>query len=90
MRSIAKEFARSNIRINSVNPAPVETRMMRSLEAGRSPGNEEAVKQRIAGTIPLNRYADPREIAQVMLFLASDDASFITGSVYTADGGDTA
>lgn len=90
MRSIAKEFARSNIRVNSVNPAPVETRMMRSLEAGMSPGNEDAAKQRIAGTIPLNRYADPREIAQVMLFLSSDDASFITGSVYTADGGDTA
>ena len=90
MRSVAKEFARANIRVNTVNPSPVETRMMRSLEHGMAPGAEDAVKERIAATIPMNRYADPREIAQVMLFLSSDDASWITGSVYTADGGDTA
>ena len=90
MRSTAKEFAKANVRVNTVNPSPVETRMMRSLEQGMAPGAEEAAKARIAASIPMDRYADPQEIAQVMLFLSSDDASWITGSVYTADGGDTA
>lgn len=90
MRSAAKEFAQHNIRVNTVNPSPVETRMMRSLEAGSSPDNPDLAKQRIAANIPLGRYADPTEIASVMLFLCTSDASWITGSVYTVDGGNTA
>lgn len=90
MRSTAKEFASQNIRINTVNPSPVETRMMRSLEAGMNPAAAPAVKERIAASIPMGRYADPEEIAKVMLFLSTDDASWITGSVYTVDGGNTA
>ena len=45
---------------------------------------------RIDENIPLGRYAQPEEIAKLMLFLSSDDSSFITGSVYLADGGSTA
>lgn len=89
MRSAALECAPLNIRVNTVNPSPVETRMMRSLEAGFGSGNAEDAKTRIAATIPLQRYGTPEEIAQVMLFLASDDASWVTGSVYMADGGNT-
>jgi NAD(P)-dependent dehydrogenase (short-subunit alcohol dehydrogenase family) len=87
MRAASRECAPLNIRVNTVNPSPVDTRMMRSLEAGMSPGDPEAAKQRIAATIPLGRYAQPDDIAKVMLFLASDDAAFITGSIYKADGG---
>jgi NAD(P)-dependent dehydrogenase (short-subunit alcohol dehydrogenase family) len=89
MRSAAKEGAPHRIRVNTVNPSPVETRMMRSLEEGFMPGNAGVAKQGMASRIPLGRYGMPEEIAQVMLFLASDDSSWVTGSVYLADGGST-
>ena len=79
-----------NIRVNTVNPSPVETRMMRSLEEGIAPGASGTVHDRIVERIPMGRYAEPIDIARVMLFLASDDASWITGSVYAADGGNSA
>jgi 3alpha(or 20beta)-hydroxysteroid dehydrogenase len=79
-----------NIRVNTVNPSPVDTRMMRSLEAGFSPENPEERREQIAAGIPLGRYGQPEDIAKLMLFLASDDSAFITGSVYMADGGSTA
>ena len=90
MRAAARECAAANIRVNTVNPAPVETRMMRSLERGMSPDDPEGAHERIAQSIPLGRYAEPADIAKVMLFLASDDAAFVTGSIYKADGGSSA
>ncbi|MEC8867844.1 MAG: SDR family oxidoreductase [Pseudomonadota bacterium] len=90
MRSVAKEYASMNIRVNTVNPSPVETRMIRSLEEGIAPGAGTTVHDRIVERIPMGRYAEPIDIARVMLFLASDDASWITGSVYAADGGNSA
>jgi NAD(P)-dependent dehydrogenase (short-subunit alcohol dehydrogenase family) len=89
MRSAARECAPLNIRVNTVNPSPVETRMMRSLEEGMLPGAAEAAKATITAGIPLNRYGTPTEIAQVMLFLASDDSAWVIGAVYMADGGNT-
>ena len=90
MRAAAREGAPMNIRVNTVNPAPVDTRMMRTLEAGMSPDDPEAARERIESTIPLGRYAQPVDIANVMLFLASDDAAFVTGGIYKADGGSSA
>ncbi|MDA0977756.1 MAG: SDR family oxidoreductase [Proteobacteria bacterium] len=90
MKSAARECAHMNIRVNTVNPSPVETRMMRSLEEGFAPGDGEAIRQQMRANIPLGRYAEPEDIAKVMLFLASDDSEFVTGSVYMADGGSTA
>ena len=87
MKSAAKECASMNIRVNTVNPAPVETDMMRLLEEGMTSEDKKDVKGDIESSIPLGRYAQPEEIAKLMLFLASDDSSFITGSVYMADGG---
>jgi len=94
MRSAAKEYAADNIRINTVNPSPVETRMMRTLESGYG-GDSSAegmaqAKVNMSAQIPLQRYGNPEEIAKVMLFLASDDSSWVTGSVNMADGGMTA
>jgi len=90
MRSAALEGAPFKIRVNTVNPSPVETRMMRSLEEGLMPGQQEVAHQMMTSRIPLGRYAEPQDIAKVMLFLASDDSAFLTGGVYMADGGMTA
>ena len=91
MKSASKECAPMNIRVNTVNPAPVDTDMMRIIEDGMdSVSEEDNPKTRIEESIPLGRYAQPEEIAKLMLFLSSDDSSFITGSVYLADGGSTA
>jgi NAD(P)-dependent dehydrogenase (short-subunit alcohol dehydrogenase family) len=90
MRSAALECAPFNIRVNTVNPSPVETRMMRSLEEGIAPGGAAHVKEMIKSQIPLQRYGMPDDVAKLMLFLASDESSFLTGSVYMADGGSTA
>lgn len=90
MRSAARECAGQNIRVNTVNPSPVETRMMRSIEEGLAPGAGEQAKSLMQSRIALQRYAEPEEIAKVMLFLASDDSAWVTGSVYMADGGMTA
>ena len=90
MKSAALECAPLNIRVNTVNPSPVETRMMRSLEEGFSPGEAETAREGMRANIPLGRYAEAEDIAKIMLFLASDDSAFVTGSVYMADGGSTA
>ena len=90
MRSAAKEFAAEGIRVNTVNPSPVQTRMMRSIEEGIRPDDPEAVQQSMAANIPMQRYAEPEDIANIMLFLASDESRFMTGATYFADGGNTA
>ena len=90
MRAAAQEGAPDGIRINTVNPSPVETRMMRSLEQGFAPKNPERFRKKMAERLALGRYAEPAEIANLMLFLASDEASYVTGSVNMIDGGTTA
>ncbi|MCH8226489.1 MAG: SDR family oxidoreductase [Chloroflexi bacterium] len=96
MRSAALEGAGLGIRVNTVNPAPIETRMMRSLEEMRvaaaddSAVTVEQTKQVSEARIPLQRYGNPEEVAKLMLFLASDESSFCTGGVYMVDGGRSA
>lgn len=90
MKSAAKEFAAEGIRVNTVNPSPVNTRMMRSIEQGLNPDQPEEAQQMMAAGIPMQRYAEAEDIANLMLFLASDESTFITGSVYMADGGSVA
>jgi NAD(P)-dependent dehydrogenase (short-subunit alcohol dehydrogenase family) len=87
MRTAALEGAPVGIRVNTVNPAPIETRMMRALEEGFAPGSAAQAKQRIATTVPLQRYGTPEEVARLMLFLASDESRYCTGGVYMVDGG---
>ena len=96
MRTAALEGAPSGIRVNTVNPAPIETRMMRSIEEMRAATFDdstitvERTKQAYAEGIPLARYGEPEEVAQLMLFLASNDSSYCTGGVYMVDGGRSA
>jgi len=87
MRSASREGAPFKIRVNTVNPSPIDTRMMRSLEQGMAPSAPELAKERVASGIPLGRYGQPEEVAELMLFLVSDRASFLTGATYMVDGG---
>ncbi len=90
MRTAALEMAAKKIRVNTVNPAPVDTRMMRSLEEGFQPDDPGQAKEMMSAMVPLQRYADPVEVARIMLFLASDESSYCSGGVYMVDGGMTA
>ena len=90
MRTAALEMAAKKIRVNTVNPAPVDTRMMRSLEKGFEPDDPGRAKEMVSAMVPLQRYADPVEVARIMLFLASDESSYCSGGVYMVDGGMTA
>lgn len=81
-KAAAVEMAASNVRVNSIHPSPVNTRMMRSLEKGL-----EVEQETLAQTIPLGRYGESSDIANLVLFLASDESSFITGAQYRIDGG---
>jgi NAD(P)-dependent dehydrogenase (short-subunit alcohol dehydrogenase family) len=88
-KSAALEFAGSGVRVNAICPAMTNTRMMRSIESGTS-DDPNAVKDQFIGMIPLGRYGEPNDIVQAALFLASENASFITGAVLAVDGGFTA
>lgn len=87
MRNLTIEVAPRKIRVNTINPSPVDNRMMRSLEGGYAPGEAEKMKKAFENAIPLGRYAEPVEIAQLVRFLASDESKFITGTTQVIDGG---
>jgi NAD(P)-dependent dehydrogenase (short-subunit alcohol dehydrogenase family) len=87
MRTATTECAPFNIRVNCVLPGPTDTRMIRSIEEGRSPGAPEKARAMILTGLPLKRYGTAEEVARLIVFLASDEASICTGGVYMADGG---
>jgi NAD(P)-dependent dehydrogenase (short-subunit alcohol dehydrogenase family) len=89
-RSAAIEAGPRGVRVNAVAPGQIATRMIESLEAQWAPGNRQAVQDQLKALIPLGRYGTPAEIAQVVAWLLSDDAAFVNGAIYTADGGTTA
>jgi NAD(P)-dependent dehydrogenase (short-subunit alcohol dehydrogenase family) len=87
MKTAACELAPMSIRVNTLNPGPIENRMMRSIEEQAAPGHGDAVKQGFLAQVPLGRYGTNEEMAKMALFLASDDSSYCTGGVFLGDGG---
>lgn len=89
-RSGAVQLGPENIRVNAVCPSPVTGRMMASLEAGSNPDNPAIVHDMLVQRIPMQRYAETEDVASIVLYLCSDQASFLNGGIYTVDGGMTA
>jgi NAD(P)-dependent dehydrogenase (short-subunit alcohol dehydrogenase family) len=84
-RELAVEFARRGVRVNALCPGPVETPLLMRLFA-----DDQAAFERRRVHLPMGRLAQAREIAAAALFLASDEASYVTGSTFVVDGGITA
>jgi NAD(P)-dependent dehydrogenase (short-subunit alcohol dehydrogenase family) len=84
-RTAATELAPRNIRVNAVNPGPVATPIFG--KTGMPEEQMDELAQAIQQRIPLKRFGQPEEIAKLVAFLSSDDASFITGAEYNIDGG---
>ena len=83
-RELGIEFARRGVRVNALCPGPVDTPLLRELFAK----DPEQAARRLAH-VPMGRFARAEEIAQGALFLASDDASYVTASTFLVDGGIT-
>lgn len=87
MKTAALECAAHNIRVNTINPAPIATRMIQSLEQQWAPNAPEKIKARMETGVPMHRYGTPEEVARLALFLASDESSYCTGTSFSIDGG---
>lgn len=85
--SIAKDYLAYQIRCNCVSPARVHTPFVDGFVKKNYPGREEEIYGVLAKSQPLGRMADPREVADLALYLCSDEAAFITGTDYPIDGG---
>ncbi|MBM7656442.1 SDR family NAD(P)-dependent oxidoreductase [Neobacillus cucumis] len=86
-KTAALEVADYGVRVNAVCPSGVDTQMMKSIETNAMPGQENQARTLFENSVPMKRYATPEEIADLMVFLSSDKASFISGSYYRIDGG---
>ena len=80
VRSLSKELAGRRVRVNAVAPGPVDTDLFRA-------GKTDEMKARSAALSPFNRVGEPREVAEVVGFLASDKASWVHGQIVQPNGG---
>lgn len=86
-KSVAIEVARNGIRVNAVCPGPVDTAMLRDIESLQAPEHLERLRKKRASSIPDGRYATASEVANLMMYLASDYASHVTGQGMQINGG---
>jgi NAD(P)-dependent dehydrogenase (short-subunit alcohol dehydrogenase family) len=87
MRTLAAELAPRGIRVNTIHPGPVDNEFQHRVEEAATGAGRAAAGAVFDGLIPLGRHAAPEEIARAMVFLASDDSSFVTGTTLAVDGG---
>jgi len=87
MRTVAKEVAPRRIRVNTIHPGPTDTPFQHAIETAATGAPQERAAEIFEQMIPLRRHATPQEIARSVLYLASDDSSFMTGATLAVDGG---
>jgi 2-keto-3-deoxy-L-fuconate dehydrogenase len=85
--SVARDYLKQNIRCNCISPARVHTPFVDGYLRQNYPGREAEMFKKLSETQPIGRMAQPREVADLALFLCSDEAAFITGTDYPLDGG---
>jgi 3alpha(or 20beta)-hydroxysteroid dehydrogenase len=86
-KAAAAEVAASGVRVNAVCPGPIDTQMSRRITADLDPTDPVGSFERIAAKTPAGRYGRPEEVASVVCFLASDEASYVNGAAWLVDGG---
>jgi 2-hydroxycyclohexanecarboxyl-CoA dehydrogenase len=86
-KTLAREFARRGLTFNAVAPGPTKTPMMDAALAGGDSGEALKILERMIKSVPLRRIGLPEDVAGIVAFLASDEASFITGQVVSVSGG---
>jgi NAD(P)-dependent dehydrogenase (short-subunit alcohol dehydrogenase family) len=86
-KSAALECATTGVRVNCVCPGLIDSRMLSAIIEGRNPTNAPVPNEKIVDRIPARRLGQASEVASLVAFLASDDASYVSGSAYTVDGG---
>jgi NAD(P)-dependent dehydrogenase (short-subunit alcohol dehydrogenase family) len=89
-KSAAWECTGTAVRVNCVCPGLIDSRMLSAILDGRNSGNAPTPHERIVERIPARRLGQASEVASIVAFLASDEASYVSGSAYTVDGGRTA
>jgi NAD(P)-dependent dehydrogenase (short-subunit alcohol dehydrogenase family) len=87
VRTAAKEMAAQGIRVNSLHPGPTDNEFQHTIEIEATGASREESAKLFEQMIPLDRHASPDEIAQAVVFLASDESSFMTGAALVVDGG---
>ncbi len=90
VKTAALELAESKIRVNAIGPGPIDNRMMRSLESQFNPEDDAAAHEFVLSTVPMKRYGTNEEVANLALFLGSDESTYCTGGIHMIDGGFTA
>jgi NAD(P)-dependent dehydrogenase (short-subunit alcohol dehydrogenase family) len=89
-KTAAWECTGTNVRVNCVCPGLIDSRMLSAILDGRKTGNTPTPMDKIVDRIPARRLGQGSEVASIVAFLASDEASYVTGAAYTVDGGRTA